>query len=43
LLVVDVDFTESNLAGLGVFGGQGLEGRRNHLARAAPVGVDYVQ
>jgi hypothetical protein len=39
-LGVGVDLAEGYLAGFGVFRGQRLEGRRDHLAWTAPVGVD---
>ena len=41
LLVVDVDLAERDLARLRELRRQRLERRRDHLARPAPVGVDY--
>lgn len=40
-VAVDVDLAEGNFLGDGVFLGEALEGRRDHFAGAAPVGVDY--
>lgn len=38
--LVDVDLGKGDALGLRVLGGEGFEGRRDHLAGPAPVGVD---
>ena len=40
-VAVDVDLAEGDFLGDGVFLGEALEGRCDHFAGAAPVGVDY--
>lgn len=39
-LVVDVDLGEGDALGLRIFGREGFKRRRDHLARATPVGID---
>lgn len=40
-LAIDIDLAECNLLRLGVLGRKGLECGRDHLAWAAPIGINW--